>query len=149
MSLNSTAFLFEKRLPAFLVDLGIAGAIQALLMYLFVFAPAIQGAPLEFDKVIVWNFIITGISSIYIFLRDLFGGRSIGKRIMKLCVLSTVEGTQYPSPGRLVLRNILAILWPVEALLLLVGKTRLGDIIAKTKVVRKEEAPNQPLKPTP
>ena len=37
----------------------------------------------------------------------------------------------------LIIRNITILIWPVEALLVLLNKERLGDRLAKTKVIDK------------
>ena len=42
-----------------------------------------------------------------------------------------------PSLLNLIIRNITIIIWPVEALLVLLDKERLGDRLAKTKVIDK------------
>ena len=72
----------------------------------------------------------------YLLLRDaLFGGQSIGKKVMKYKAVkedgSSLEGDYMAS----VLRNITLLLIIVDPILVLLDKPRLGDGIAKTKVV--------------
>ncbi|MBR5236911.1 MAG: RDD family protein [Clostridia bacterium] len=65
--------------------------------------------------------------------KDIFAGQSFGKRIMKLKVVS-LENKQ-PNVLVLLIRNITLLVWPIEVLLVLLDKPRIGDVIAKTKVV--------------
>jgi uncharacterized RDD family membrane protein YckC len=72
----------------------------------------------------------------YLLLRDaLFGGQSIGKKVMKYKAVkedgSSLEGDYMAS----VLRNITLFIPLVDAIFVLLDKPRLGDGIAKTKVV--------------
>ena len=134
---RNVTFLFEKRIPAFLIDMGIAGMIQAPLMFLLIMLPLSQGK-IKIDQVMGRILLITAISSIYLIFRDTLGGRSLGKRLMKLCVRASDDDRGLISPSRLVLRNLFVVLWPIEAILLLSGKDRLGDRVAKTTVVQIE-----------
>jgi uncharacterized RDD family membrane protein YckC len=67
-----------------------------------------------------------------IIIKDIVGGKSIGKRIMKVEVVSTSSSKL--NIGRLMLRNVTFIIWPIEAIVLLSTRKRIGDIIAKTDV---------------
>ncbi|MBE6571828.1 MAG: RDD family protein [Ruminococcaceae bacterium] len=69
------------------------------------------------------------------FFKDVVNGQSVGKRIMKIKVVD-MDGNK-PSIFNLIIRNITIFIWPVEAILVLLNKQRLGDILAKTKVVDK------------
>jgi uncharacterized RDD family membrane protein YckC len=131
---NAAPATLDKRVPAFLIDMVPAGLVQALLMVLFIMHPLMQ-KQIHGNQVMARNLFITAIAMIFMVFRDVFGGRSIGKRIMKLRVVPTGEGQETASAGALILRNIFVIIWPIEALLLLSGKDRLGDKVAKTRVV--------------
>lgn len=72
----------------------------------------------------------------YTLFRDaLFGGQSIGKKVMKYKAVkedgSSLEGDYMAS----LTRNITLLIPLVDAILVLIDKPRLGDNIAKTKVV--------------
>lgn len=71
-------------------------------------------------------------------LKDIIGGRSIGKRVFSIGVRCLEDPGEIPSLGRLILRNFTLLIWPVEFLILLFSTSgrRLGDIIAKTAVVK-------------
>ncbi len=72
-------------------------------------------------------------------LRDLiFGGRSLGKRIMGLMVLDKQTGDA-PKKNALFIRNIFIFIIQVEAVIMLVTGLTLGDRAAHTVVVRKKD----------
>ncbi len=76
--------------------------------------------------------------------KDLVNGQSIGKRICKLRVVG--DNGNEPTPWRLYLRNVFAIVFFIEAIFLLSGNKRAGDIACNTRVV---PAPDEPRKATP
>lgn len=87
------------------------------------------------------NFLIT-ISYVlllaYFLLRDaLFGGQSIGKKVMKYQAVkedgSSLSGDFMTS----CLRNVTLFIPLLDAIFVLIDKPRLGDTIAKTKVINK------------
>ena len=80
-----------------------------------------------------------GIGSMLLFdLRDLIGGASPGKRIMKLRVVNE-DGSCNVSVKQHLLRNLTLGLWPIEQYQLRKtgGERRLGDKLAGTKVIEK------------
>lgn len=68
-----------------------------------------------------------------IYFKDIVHGQSFGKKLLKIKVVDYNGNT--PSIFKLILRNITIMIWPVEVLLLLLEKEKLGDRIAKTKIV--------------
>lgn len=80
--------------------------------------------------------IISLLSLIYLLIKDaLFEGQSIGKRIMKYKAVredgSSLKGDFMTS----LMRNVTLLLIIVDPILVLLDKPRLGDGIAKTRVV--------------
>lgn len=76
------------------------------------------------------------IVMIILVIKDLiFRNASIAKKIMKLEVRK--EDGSIPSMLTLILRNLTFIIWPIEILLILLKKDRIGDKIFHTKVVEK------------
>lgn len=70
-------------------------------------------------------------------LRDLiFGGRSLGKRIMGLVVLDRQTGMQ-ATAGKCALRNLFLFIVHVDAVFMLASGATIGDRAAHTVVVRK------------
>jgi uncharacterized RDD family membrane protein YckC len=79
------------------------------------------------------------------FAKDSLKGISVGKWIMGIMVRDDNNPNEIPSFGRLFLRNLFIIIWPVEFIVLATNdqKKRLGDNVAKTVVVKN---PNKPSK---
>ena len=71
-------------------------------------------------------------------LKDIAKGRSPGKYILGLAVRNRSDTSQVPSVGKLFLRNIFTLMWPIDILILLSSESRLklGDSIAETDVYR-------------
>lgn len=72
------------------------------------------------------------------FAKDSLKGVSLGKWIMGIMVRDENSHTIIPSFGRLLIRNLFIIIWPIEFIILAVSpdKKRLGDKIAKTSVLK-------------
>ena len=67
-------------------------------------------------------------------VKDLFGGAGIGKRALRMAV-RYANNPELKLPWyMLFLRNILTIIWPIELIMLLVKKRRIGDHIVKSDV---------------
>lgn len=79
------------------------------------------------------------------FAKDSLKGISVGKWIMGIMVRDENDQNENPSFGRLFLRNLFIIIWPVEFIVLATNdqKKRLGDKVSKTVVVKN---PNKPTK---
>ena len=75
---------------------------------------------------------------LYCLFKDcLFGRRSLGKLIFGLSIQNSETGGK-ASFGSLILRNITYVIIQIEGIIVLVNKSkRLGDLIAKTQVVRR------------
>ena len=58
---------------------------------------------------------------------------AFGKKLMKIKVVDA-NGNDADWQQHFI-RNLLLFIWPVEAVLVLAGSNRLGDMLAKTKVV--------------
>jgi uncharacterized RDD family membrane protein YckC len=70
------------------------------------------------------------------FAKDILKGISVGKWIMGIMVRDENDQNEIPSFGRLFLRNLFIIIWPIEFIVLATNeqKKRLGDKVAKTVV---------------
>jgi uncharacterized RDD family membrane protein YckC len=79
------------------------------------------------------------------FTKDSLRGISIGKWIMGIMVRDENNQSEIPSFGRLFLRNLLIVIWPIEFIVLATSdqKKRLGDKITKAVVLKN---PNKPTK---
>lgn len=125
--------LRQKRMIAGLIDFFVTTMIQAAFMMVFVIMPLVNG-PL--DAGIAFSLVVgvTFMSLIYLVIRDVPGGRSIGKRFMKLVVTDGRSGRS-PHMKQLILRNITWFFGPVEVIAFLFLNVRLGDRLAGTDVV--------------
>lgn len=66
-------------------------------------------------------------------LKDVIHKRSFGKKICHLRIV-TQKG-ESPTVFQLIIRNLTVYIWPVEVILVLCNKRRIGDIVSKTLVV--------------
>lgn len=126
----------EKRIIAFIIDLLIAALIQFVMFLIFIIIP-LSREQMASHMVISTNIKITMISFLYILLRDVIGGKGIGKRMMNLMVRDS-SGAEC-SIWRIILRNISLLIWPVEGIVILIDKNRkrLGDKIFHTDVFKR------------
>lgn len=70
--------------------------------------------------------------------KDLIGGQSIGKRLLGFKLVN-VNNSHPPSEFQSIIRNFFVVLWPLEVIVILVSSNRrIGDFVARTKVVRAE-----------
>ena len=124
------------RVAAFLVDALTMAIVLVLPASLASYATAWIGGSVKAIQ-IVW-YVALGILMIGMLIRDGYHGRSPGKRLLGLRLLTPAgEGCGY---GRSVVRNIPLVIpgWNfVEVVMVLSGKPRSGDRLAKTTV--KEE----------
>ncbi|MBE6759558.1 MAG: RDD family protein [Ruminococcaceae bacterium] len=129
--------LIAKRKSASYIDMVICVLIT---MIPLVIAVCIYGLSFFENFKSVWPIALyAGIGSMLLFdLRDLIGGVSPGKRIMKLRVVNE-DGSCNVSVKQHLLRNLTLGLWPVEyhQLMKTGGERRLGDKWAGTKVIEK------------
>ena len=124
--------MIRKRIIAFLIDciIIVSPCIFFSIIYVF-FGNFIS--KLKFKNVIYVLYLIS-MFFCYIGLlgKDVISKRSVGKRIVNIKILS-LDGTK-PNYFQLIIRNIFMLIWPIEALMLLLDQPRLGDRIAKTKI---------------
>jgi uncharacterized RDD family membrane protein YckC len=129
MNGSSTILL---RIAAFLVD----GLVMAILLILpasiISYSLAWVGGAIKAIQ-IVW-FVAIGILGLGMLLRDGYRGRSLGKQMLGLRVVTpNGDGCGW---GRSVLRNIALVLFPIEVVLVLRGRARIGDRLARTSVTQ-------------
>jgi len=73
----------------------------------------------SFDDLVengIYYYILASVSFL-LMLKDIFGGASIGKRIMKIKVFDSQN--KVPEFYKLVVRNITIIIWPIELIMAL------------------------------
>ena len=85
---------------------------------------------------IIRVFIISYCSMSFLLIRDIIGKRSIGKIIMKLKIVNKIDGNDSNLSKRF-LRNLTWLLGPLDIIIFLITKERLGDKIFGTNVLEK------------
>ncbi|MEE1046311.1 MAG: RDD family protein, partial [Clostridia bacterium] len=133
MQLDNKESIFRKRLLAVGIDI-------AILVLVFMIANII---PIYDDYIMIARdfgrsyYIVYGIILLIIeigFLcKDVIGGQSIGKKIVHIKVVNADESKA--NLLQLIIRNITILIWPIEMIILLLGKRKIGDVISKTMIV--------------
>ena len=126
----------KRRIVALLMDHGLITFFLVLLSLLLLGDSLFNEKESSINAGIVLVIVLLGC--MLYFAKDCYKGRSIGKWIMGIKVSDEENADQVPSFGRLFLRNLFLIVWPIEFLVLATSKQkkRLGDRVAKTVVLK-------------
>jgi uncharacterized RDD family membrane protein YckC len=126
-----------KRIIAGFIDIIIAGIIQVILFSIFFLRPLIIENGFDENMFNPWVrcLIITYCSWSFMILRDIFGKKSIGKIIMKMKIVNKADGKESSVIKRF-LRNITWLFGPLDILVFLFTKERIGDKIVGTNVIK-------------
>ena len=126
--------MLRKRLMALIIDFCVTMVPYSLAVVIILL---IQNNKIGyyFDKsMYILSLCFLIMSEVIFFSKDvIFKKRSIGKKIMNIKVV-TIDGEE-PKVFQLILRNITFFVWPLEIFLILWNKQRIGDILAKTRIV--------------
>ena len=133
---------FLERVTAFIIDIIMISCIAIIPIVGCVIIMLIIGLKAgwtedEFNYItpIVLFFTLLISIAVLVLVKDIKNGQSKGKKIMRIAVRDLSNPKQIPVKAKLILRNITLILWPIEIILLLLLKRRIGDIISSTCVV--------------
>jgi uncharacterized RDD family membrane protein YckC len=130
MSSDSTSQTTLLRVAAFVVDALSLSILLILPASVISYSMAWFGGTVKAIS-LVW-FVTLGVLMLGMLLRDGWRGRSVGKQLLGLrLVTPRGEGCGW---GRSVVRNVFLALFPVEMVLVLRGRPRLGDRVARTMV---------------
>jgi uncharacterized RDD family membrane protein YckC len=130
MGTDSSSQTTLLRIAAFLVDALSISILLILPASVISYSMAWFGGSVK-AIALVW-FVTLGVLVLAMLLRDGYRGRSLGKRLLGLrLVTPRGEGCGW---GRSIVRNALLVLFPIEVFLVLRGKPRLGDRLARTFV---------------
>ena len=126
-----------RRLVAGFIDWNLIGATVILFLAVYM-AFFLQEEASQAELFLALFFMLS--YPVCFMLRDfIFGGRSLGKRIMKLMILSKHTG-EVPKKSQLLLRNIFSFfVIEIDALILLITGLSIGDRVAHTVVVSKKD----------
>ena len=133
----------KRRIAAFLIDhfiisFLIVGIVPFLLGIDFINENNFNDLTTKILPIILIGFLIY-------FTKDTIKGISPGKWVMGIMVRNETNYNEVPSFGKLFLRNLFLIIWPIEFIVLATNKDkkRLGDKTVKAIVVKN---PNKPEK---
>jgi uncharacterized RDD family membrane protein YckC len=130
MGSDSSSQTTLLRVAAFLVDALSMSILLILPSSVVSYSMAWFGGTVKAIS-LVW-FISLGVLVLGMLLRDGWRGRSIGKQLLGLRLITPHgDGCGWL---RSVVRNALLVLFPVEMILVLRGRPRLGDRVARTVV---------------
>ena len=128
-NLNNTIYSFTlrssdiKRFVAYMIDCTISGFFVAFVVAFL--------HELEIVGTINPRFLFSWCFMVVLLSKDLIG---IGKRLMHIQVISCKTGRKAAWYQRL-FRNVTLFLMPVEIIMILLGRPRLGDRLCKTDVI--------------
>ncbi len=127
----------RRRIFAYLIDYTILCFLGAVAC-LFAMGKHWDQAGLEMIGKTLPVFLV--VLAVY-FLKDSVVGMSPGRFVLGIAVRDCSAPENIPSVLRLALRNLFIVIWPVELLVLVFSnqKRRIGDLIAKTVVIRRNE----------
>lgn len=133
--------LLIRRFLAFVIDWNIMFGVAMAFMF---YGPGSDPEYLLYPSIKMFTSagFLLGLAwlSLYCLFKDcLFGRRSLGKLICGLSIKNSETG-ETASFCKLILRNITYVIVQIEGIVVLVNKgKRLGDLIAKTQVVRQNK----------
>ncbi|MCL6613796.1 MAG: RDD family protein [Firmicutes bacterium] len=121
----------DKRITAFVIDwIGLC-IIQSIIIGTILLPNLKFISPQILITAVITATAITFLINLF---KDSIGGMSLGKRIMRIGIRREDNSAQVPSLAKLMIRNFLVLLWPIEAWLLVKNGKRLGDTVTKTDV---------------
>lgn len=88
---------------------------------------------------VLFTTIIYILTMVSLLCKDVFSGKSPGKRLLGLCVTDRDDAERTPALPKLILRNIFTVVLPVDFFAVQFNSEgrKLGDIMAKTHAVGK------------
>ena len=126
-----------RRLAAWLIDWNLIGFV--VLLAISVYMAFFMQEDASQAEILILLFVMLSYPVCFILKDLIFGGCSLGKRIMKLVILSKQTG-ESPKKSQLVLRNIFSIVViHIDALIMLITGLSIGDRLAHTVVVCKKD----------
>lgn len=133
MQLDNKESIFRKRLLAVGIDIAILVLVFMIANIIPIYDDYIMTAR-DFGRsyYIVYGIILL-IIEIGFLCKDVIGGQSIGKKIVHIKVVNADESKA--NLLQLIIRNITILIWPIEMIILLLGKRKIGDVISKTMIV--------------
>lgn len=133
----------KRRIAAFMIDHFVMTFLMVSIVFLALGPNFMDDNNLEKMTTTMLMVLIPGF--LLYFAKDSIKGISLGKWIMGIMVRDTSNPDNIPSFGRLLIRNLFIIIWPIEFIVLASSKEkkRLGDKTSKTIVVKNSNKPKK------
>jgi len=125
-----------QRFLAFLIDHLIGCFIMGIIFWTVNWDSFVNPTDSNFMRPFETFNSVLAFGMIYYLLKDIRGGKSIGKRVLKIAVRDITNSDIIPGTFRLIIRNITTIIWPIELILIILAQRKLGDKIARTQVIK-------------
>ncbi len=125
-----------RRMIAFLIDIFVITSLVNFIVFIFYGKELTDNLSYEIYVALSFGFLSH-------FVKDSIKGISIGKWIAGIMVRDDKDYDITPSFGRLFLRNLFLLVWPVELIKLAVSdeKKRFGDVVLHTVVLKNPKRP--------
>lgn len=125
----------KRRIAAFLIDHFVMTFLMVSMVFIALGPDFIEHENTEKVRSTMFWVMLPGL--LLYLSKDSIKGISIGKWIMGIMVRNE-SNSEIPNFAKLFIRNLLIVIWPIEFIVLAISskKKRLGDLIAKTKVLR-------------
>jgi uncharacterized RDD family membrane protein YckC len=131
----------KRRIVAFLID----HCVMSFLMVSMIFVALGPNFMDENNpiKITITILLVMTFGFFLYFAKDSIKGISLGRWVMGIMVREETNQNSTPSFGKMIIRNLYLIIWPVEFIVFATNeeKKRLGDKASKTVVLRN---PNKP-----
>ena len=122
-----------KRIFAWIIDWNLCG-IPAL-VYAFIFGEITQAQGLKPLYALIFVLFVLSFPVIFVLRDVIFKGRSIAKRIFRICVIDNKTNV-LPSKQKLIIRNLFFFIYPIEAIMLIATSKSIGDMVTNTTIVK-------------
>lgn len=133
----------KRRIAAFFIDFFVLNSILIIAFFLFFGNDLMkEGSPEIIHKKI--SFVT--ISGLILFvIKDSFHGISLGRWLFSIMVRDRKNTNIAPSFFRLIIRNLLLVIWPIELLVSISNKDkrRLGDKLSQSVVIKNDKKHNK------
>lgn len=123
-----------KRIVAAVIDWNLCG--MPALIYSFIFRAVVRSHGISLVIGVLFFFFVLSFFVLFVFRNVIFGGRSIGKRLLGLYIVDK-KTNELPSKQKLVIRNLFLFIYPIDAIFLIVNKQSIGDMATETAVICK------------
>lgn len=135
----------KRRIVAFLIDHFVMTFLMVSIVFIALGQNFMDNANMDNMQSILLCVMIPGF--LLYFAKDSIHGISFGKWILGIMIKNDFDN-ETPTFIKLFIRNLLIVIWPIEFIVLAASsdKKRLGDKLAKTKVLKNPNKPKRLLR---